>query len=59
MYQMQIQVRTEENGVPRYEWKSVRPTDGQPYEYETSQKAWEMLNMCYPETPEKRVIETL
>ena len=28
-------------------WRSVRPTNGQPYQYETKEEALRMANMCY------------
>jgi len=31
------------------EWKSVKPTGGDPYEYQTPEEASGMLQMCYPD----------
>ncbi len=30
-------------------WVSVCPTDGKPYQYDTEEKAREMLEICYPD----------
>lgn len=30
-------------------WKSVRPTGGHPYVYDTEEEAAHMLNTCYPD----------
>lgn len=39
-------------------WKSVHPTNGKPYQYNTKGEAQRMLDMCYPDVfpEEKRVI---
>ena len=57
-YQMQVHMRTCDHPV-KYEWRSVHPTGGKPYEYETREEADRMLNICYPEqtSNEVRVIE--
>jgi hypothetical protein len=31
------------------EWKSIRPTGRKPYQFETVDKAWAMLESCYPD----------
>jgi hypothetical protein len=31
------------------EWKWVHPTGSKRYEYSTENKAWNMLNICYPD----------
>lgn len=43
-WQMQIKVYV--NGERKFQ--SVH-LDGKPYEYPTEDKAWEMLNICYPD----------
>ena len=55
-YRMQIRLwkNTQEK-----EWVSVKPTHGQPYEYDTKVEAYHTLNMCYPTltSEDARVIE--
>ena len=41
-YMMQVKLKGEL-------WVSVCPTDGKPYQYDTEQKAREMLEICYPD----------
>jgi len=57
MYEMQIKMRVKNQLT--YEWVSIRPTGGSPYQYETQQEALNMLNICYREviTENKRIIE--
>ena len=31
-----------------YEWKKVKPTNGEPYEYNSHEEAYKMLDNCYP-----------
>ena len=51
MYEMQVQLRIGNMAL----WRSVRPTNGRPYQYESEQKAWETLNTYYPDTPKDRL----
>ncbi len=46
MYEMQIKMHDE--STSKMIWKPVRPTNGQPYKYDTEQEALRMLLMCYP-----------
>jgi hypothetical protein len=57
MYEMQFNFENPE--TKKREWKSIRPTNGQPYQYETEAEARKMLDMCYPDQLEehKRVIK--
>jgi hypothetical protein len=57
MYEMQFYFQDDK--TKKREWKSIRPTNGKPYQYETKEKAQSMLNMCYPLEPSeyKRIIE--
>lgn len=41
MFQMQVRVKGK--------WESVGPTGGEPYEFDTREKACRELNSCYPE----------
>ncbi len=57
MFEMQVLV--ENHATHKKEWKSVRPTGGQPYQYETREEAQRTLEMCYADAlvEEVRVIE--
>ena len=61
MFQMQIKIekKNAQTGKPSFEWVSVCPTGGKPYQYPTEQEARQMLGICYGEVdPErKRVIK--
>lgn len=46
-YEMQVLVSTTMNG--EQEWRSVRPSGGTPYRYETREQAESMLRTCYPD----------
>jgi hypothetical protein len=56
MFQIQVKIQM---APGRYEWKSIRPTGGQPYTFPTKEAASKMLRMCYPDEPREnvRVIE--
>ena len=53
-----MQIRLWKNTQEK-EWVSVKPTHGQPYEYDTKVEAYHTLNMCYPTltSEDARVIE--
>ncbi len=41
------------------EWISIKPSGSntKPYQYKTTEEAWNMLNMCYPDLiPERKKI---
>ena len=44
-YEMQIRLKDTDN---IWKWKSIKPTGGQPYRYETRAEAENMINICYP-----------
>lgn len=48
-----IFVRVTIDSTGRKEWRAVRPTGGQPYEYATREEAEKMAALCYgdPRTP--------
>lgn len=46
MYGMQVKVYNEK--THKMEWRWVRPTDGEPYVFETKQQAEQSLDLCYP-----------
>lgn len=59
-FQMQVRIlERDETGGRIYVWRSVRPTSGQPYEYDTEVEARRVLEMCYPDSclDDVRVIE--
>jgi|TARA_B110000483_G_scaffold194793_1_gene232219 hypothetical protein len=62
-YQGQVRVSRQENmsldNPQGMTWMSVSPTKGKPYEYDTEEEAYHMLNICYPckITREVRTIE--
>lgn len=41
MFQMQVKIADQ--------WRSVRPSGGEPYEYATVEEAAAMIRMCYPD----------
>jgi len=41
-------------GAGEYEWRGLRPTNGQVYKF-TSEEATRMRKMCYPESTSDRV----
>lgn len=45
-YQMQVLAKVTLNGEE--EWRSIRPSGGKPYVYETREEAERMLRICYP-----------
>ena len=51
-YQGQVRVSKQKNisldNPQGMTWVSVSPTKGEPYEYDTEEEAYHMLNMCYP-----------
>jgi len=56
-YEAQLLIMNEK--THKKEWVSMKPTHREPYKFETYEKAWEMLNMCYPDGTKEdfRVIE--
>jgi hypothetical protein len=56
MFQIQVKIQV---APGQYEWKSVCPTGGQPYNFSTQEEADRMLRMCYPDELREnvRVIE--
>jgi hypothetical protein len=56
---MQILIKDPSHPTKTKSWKTVHPTGGEAYQYNTYDEAWKMLNICYPDvmTIEKRVIQ--
>lgn len=55
----EIQIKTETADKKEKEFRSVRPTGGIPYRYETSGEARRMLDLCYPDVvnEHKRIVQ--
>jgi len=58
-YQYQIYIPKDYSDLSQgMEWKSIRPTNGKPYECDTKREAEHMLDLCYGDSDvQKRVIE--
>jgi len=57
-YEMQVLMDV---GKSVKDWRSIRPTYGQAYQFTTREEAWARLCACYPDAPrdEVRVIEVV
>lgn len=49
MYKIQVLIDIGDN---KKEWRDIRPTHGEPYSFKTKAEAVNVLEMCYPESPE-------
>lgn len=43
----QFQIRILDPSTNKKVWRSVSPTNGKPYEYDTEEEAYRMMKMCY------------
>lgn len=49
MWEMQVYIPKNQHEKPlEWHWRSIRPTGGEPYRYNTKEEAERMLDMCYP-----------
>ncbi len=55
---VEVYVRSTTKGII-FEWKKVKPSQGQPYEFDKVKDAVEMVERCYPESCGKvRIVDS-